>query len=151
MFGKAALKLAAIGSSLLLVGGFVSYRAGAFDRFFRPATTEVMGGSKSREVFGEFEKAQSQPPDDPASAESEVMMFSSKSSLVISEDDVDPTPAPPSTSPPPSDRIIQAGSKSMMIDLTPPAPAPNPEPDSALRGNGNDGPPSKFNNLRKTP
>jgi len=156
MFGKASLKLAVIGSSLLLVGGFVSYRAGAFDRFFgagdgsQTISSELIGGSKSAEVFGEFEeRSLVSPADDPAAPQPDAMIYSTKSSPMIEVHKGLATtpPTPPVASPPPSDRVLQAGSKAMMIDLTPP-PSPNPEPDSAPNGR-----PPAFpqDNARKAP
>jgi hypothetical protein len=51
----AFLKLAAVASSLLLVGGFVSYRAGAFDRLLgtsaRPADPELLPSSKVKQIL----------------------------------------------------------------------------------------------------
>jgi hypothetical protein len=70
----ALLKLAAVVSSVLLVGGFVSYRAGAFTGLMEtgeqpaePASSpdpekNLMGGSKSKTISFEPPAAQQPPP-----------------------------------------------------------------------------------------
>src|ERR1051325_7543524 len=51
MNGKALVKLTAIATSLVLVAGFVCYRAGAFDRFVgRSDRPSSMGGTKSQQI-----------------------------------------------------------------------------------------------------
>src|SRR4051812_16855929 len=54
---KTILKVAVILSSVLLVSGFLAYRAGAFDRLFGPA---IMSSSKSCRAF---DPDQLSPPD----------------------------------------------------------------------------------------
>ncbi len=82
------LKVATVVSSVLLVGGFVSYRAGAFDWLTgtgaRPANSEsspaldpsLLSGSKSDLIFREPANSQ-QPP--PAAQPAPAIMSGSKS------------------------------------------------------------------------
>jgi hypothetical protein len=128
------LKLAAVVSSLLLVGGFVSYRAGAFNW--------LLGTSARPE-----EAASEQPPPDTAQP-AQTIMYSSKWGVFVA-------PSPPSTpseqAPAPSQQpaagttqpapAIMSGSKSFLdagyrltlelselLDAPPPAPSQPPLP-----------------------
>ena len=90
------IRLAAVASSLLLVGGFVAYRAGAFSRTNTPIDTGLSG-----------ETSPSPPPKDTT------MMGGSKSMNVFIPD----FKQPPMGSNPPT---IMSGSKSL-APLVPPA------------------------------
>lgn len=124
------LRPAAIASSLLLVGGFVAYRAGAFDRYFRPAAPlegvelEMMSGSKSDGMF-----------DTPADYVSPTLDIpSTKWSPVITQEDIAPTtPVPVPSSP--SDPVFQSSSKAMVLDLKPPSNNAPPTPPASQTAN----------------
>ncbi len=60
---SALVKLAAVASSLLLVGGFISYRAGAFDALLKPSPQPA--------------EPESTPVSDPT------IMYSSKSGTIV--------------------------------------------------------------------
>src|SRR5258708_33171261 len=57
--GKLILKIAVVLSSVVLVSGFVAYRAGAFSRLIGPT---IMSSSKSRQVFDASLSDSAQPP-----------------------------------------------------------------------------------------
>jgi hypothetical protein len=150
MSSKPVLKVVAVASSLLFVGAFVAYRAGAFDRFWRPtegsfdgAKADIMGGSKSDGMFGDDAAPATTSSEGELSAEETQkieMFFSTKSAPVF--DDVNPT----FTTPPayedqveasnmprsPNDRTIQPGSKAMVLDIYPPTTNAPPPPVSQL-------------------
>jgi len=129
------LKLAALSTSIILVAAFVSYRAGAFDRFFKSNAAPVDPGtapdgfntmiysSKSAEIIP--------PPAGQAtdSAPPAVFMGGSKYAPIV------PTPPPGSATNPPtqSPEVFMGSSKSLI--LTDPkakakqgTQAPNPAP-----------------------
>jgi hypothetical protein len=114
---KLVLKLAVIASSVLLLAGFVAYRAGAFNWLFEPA---LMGSSKSAKIFLPPATTQPQPPEvtplDPT------IMSSSKSIAPLI---VQPPPASPADKPPAP--VILPGSKSDTI-VKPPANKPADAP-----------------------
>jgi hypothetical protein len=135
------VKVAVVASSLLLVGGFVSYRAGAFDALMGPSAQPAEP------------TAPQQPP--PGATESAPAMMSSSKSLILSNAPPYQPPATPeqgayklnltvtdppgaSQSPPPATTkaapTIMSGSKASFGPVikipdsnpaTPPTPAPN--------------------------
>jgi hypothetical protein len=128
------LKIAVGVSSLLLVSGFVSYRAGAFNRFLSPSDTPTvpttLGGSKFKTVI---EPPSSNPPY--ASSPDLAIMSSSKSIILAPPSTVTvpaPTPAQqPSPAPTPSPTVIPSP-KAGPIFTPPPAPiTPPPAPNTA--------------------
>src|SRR5262249_50219429 len=128
---NALLKLAVVASSVLLLSGFVSYRAGAFNWLLQTSTPQAHSGSSPS-----VEPTPSQPRA-PASAEpAPIMMSSSKSALVVppSTTGVRPPatskqPASDATAPRPA---ILPGSKSAPI-FVPPQGAQPPNPPSSRR------------------
>jgi hypothetical protein len=102
------LKVAAILSSVLLVSGFLAYRAGAFNRLFGPS---MMGSSKSGRAF---------EPDQlttPGAVQTDpTLMYSSKSIAPLIPPAGSSTQVPGQQSP-----TILPGSKSAPI-LVPPGP-----------------------------
>jgi hypothetical protein len=138
------LKIAAVTSSVLLVGGFIAYRAGAFDRLMGSGTTDpapaAMGGSKSKVLITEpkpADTAEKQPTVAPVQLSEEekrrMLMYSSKS--IILSDSVHRTPVdrvpnttqqpPPDTKPP----SIMPSSKSAFPLIPVPSVPPSPSPD----------------------
>src|SRR5260370_36850146 len=110
------LKLAVIASSVLLLSGFVAYRAGAFNWLFTPT---IMSSSKSHQIFGA--PATTQEPPTEATTLDPTIMYSSKSMapLIVQ-------PAPISSGAPPAGTTqlaptILPGSKSAIL-ITPSAP-----------------------------
>src|SRR5262245_36528053 len=97
------LKLAAVGSAIVLVGGFVAYRAGAFDRLRTPTESSPL----TEEVPG--------PNLAPQTEESPTIMVGSKSAPVFTQ----PQSAPPSTTTQPPKQVFLGGSKSL-APLIPP-------------------------------
>lgn len=109
---KTILKVAVILSSVLLVSGFLAYRAGAFNTLFGPS---MMGSSKSGAIF---KPDQTAPPNtiqfDPT------IMSSSKSIAPLIP------PSGSSTQVPGQQGVtIMPGSKSAPV-LIPPAPSASP-------------------------
>jgi hypothetical protein len=147
------LKVGAVASSLLLVSGFVAYRAGAFDLYFRPADpfegikSEIMSGSKSDGMFEPSAEYVSPTVAGEEQTPSATMIYSTKSAPIF-EEPLQPTvtapetsnekaneqdpfaePEAPTTTPAAvNDRVIQAGSKAMVLDLQPPNPKAPPQP-----------------------
>lgn len=122
---NAMLKVAAVGCSVLLAAGFVSYRAGAFDWLNPPPPAESTPGPSDEAVTA--------PPAGPTEATSELLppaiLYSSKSGAIV------PPPAPATggnkSSPPPA----FIGSSKSLAPLIPPAaqkpatpPAQTPTP-----------------------
>lgn len=123
---RAVLKVAAVGSSILLVAGFVSYRAGAFDWLAGPAPQPV------EPEPAPIADATNQPADDPPPAVSPLttpaILSSSKSAIIVS-----PPVGGQATGPAQSHPPIIGGTKSggpIFPSASPPAPpasqAPNP-------------------------
>jgi hypothetical protein len=109
---KTPVRLAAVASSVLLVAGFVAYRAGAFDRpKAEPEPAGVSGetaspGSQDAPIAGT-------PVTDPA------MISGSKSAIFI----VPPQPAAPSaTTPAPKGPPAFIGGSKSLAPLIPPSP-----------------------------
>ncbi len=142
------LKLAVVASSVLLVGGFVSYRAGAFNRFSEtsapptgsePSLTfdqSLLSGSKSEIIFRE--PAASQQPPAVTGQPTPTIMGGPKYKAPLIDPFAPDTPAPlqqppPPTAPPaPAAPAIMSGSKSLAPLVIPPAPiTPNSPPPSA--------------------
>src|SRR5262249_19185761 len=143
------LKIAAVTSSVLLVGGFIAYRAGAFDRLMGSGTTDpapaAMGGSKSKVLITEPapadtpEKQPSAPATQLSEEEKRRMLMDSSKSIILS-DSVSRTPSttnPTAGQQPPSDTkqsppTIMPSSKSAFplipVPSAPAAPSPN-QPD----------------------
>jgi hypothetical protein len=113
---KALVKAAAVGCSVLLAAGFVSYRAGAFDSFLRPARAPVEPDpAPAVEGTPAGQPAPETLPDPPA------MLSSSKSIILAPAPKSSPGgPAAPPAQPAPP---IIGGSKSL-APLIPPAPPP---------------------------
>lgn len=109
---NAILKAAAVGCSVLLAAGFVSYRAGAFDWLNPPPVAEP--------TLTPSEESVTAPPAESAPAKSELVppaiLYSSKSGAIV------PPPAH-STGAPSSPAPIIGGSKSL-APLIPPSPPP---------------------------
>ena len=113
---RAVLKVAAVGSSILLVAGFVSYRAGAFD---------WLGGSVPQPVEADPAPVVDVAPElvaDPPTAINPltppVVLSSSKSAIIVTP----PSPTPPGGSqsgPAQTHPPIIGGSKSL-APLIPP-------------------------------
>jgi len=107
VLSRSVIRLSVMASSVLLVGGFVSYRAGAFDwlKNSEPAPTQ-MGGSKIRQVTfpSDFQ------PQEKATPQTIIMSGSKSLAPII----VNPTP--------PGDQ------PSLPATPPPQQPAPNPSP-----------------------
>jgi hypothetical protein len=132
------LKLAALASSVLVAGSFISYQAGAFNRLLAPraATSEsasdtpvtIMSGTKSRI----FSSATSNAPDTFSTSGAYQL------SLTISPDDPSSPPPDPPPTPPngtSAEMTIMYGTKSpqfrgLIEGLTPAA-----QPDAAAKPN----------------
>ena len=105
-------KIAAVVSAVLLVGAFVSYRAGAFERFLKPEPqppTEPQAEPAGETPAGTDQKSQ-------------VFIYSSKSAPAF-------TPAPAPTTPVPEKPVFLGGSKSIVLTPTsgfPPGTASKP-------------------------
>ncbi len=90
------IKVATITSSVLLVAGFVSYRAGAFNWLTgneaAPAAPGFLGGSKSKVLIEPTSQtpAQGQTPASPSPA-----FMSSSKSIILVDPPPEPTPATP--------------------------------------------------------
>ena len=78
------IKVAAVASSVLLVGVFVSYRAGAFNWLVGTDTNEpkIMGGSKYKVLFEPTSTAQETPAGS-ASRLHPAFMYGSKSIIFV--------------------------------------------------------------------
>ena len=126
---RAVLKVAAVGFSVALAAGLISYRAGAFDWLDRPepppvgsepepaANPVLLDSSKSGRAILPPTGEQTTQPKSPA------MLSSSKFAIVV------PPPAPEATPPAKTNPPILGGSKSIapLIPPTPPASqTPNP-------------------------
>jgi len=122
---NAILKAAAVGCSVLLAAGFVSYRAGAFEWLSPPPPAESIPSAA--------EGAVTAPPAAPTEATPELVppaiLYSSKSGAIV------PPPAPAtgaSTSSPPPQFIGSSKSLAPLIrpapqkPATPPAQSPTP-------------------------
>jgi hypothetical protein len=103
---NALLKLAAVASSVVLLAGFVCYRAGAFRRLLQtdpPHADSLMGSSKSKVLIvppspdtpSDRPPAPSQEPASRATESKRTMMSGSKSSYVFSLQLEDTEMAPP--------------------------------------------------------
>jgi hypothetical protein len=147
---NALLKLAAVVSSLVLFGGFVSYRAGAFNSLLGPGENAADSGSSAT---GDEPYKLELTTSDPLTFEgrlgrtSDALMSSSKSIILFNEQPRPNTPsAPPATTPqqPPPDAAqrpptIMSSSKSaavfvpaQSITATPP-PAPSQQAPPATK------------------
>jgi hypothetical protein len=119
---NAILKAAAVGCSVLLAAGFVSYRAGAFDWLNPPPNAEPTSTPPAESVTA--------PPAEPTQAKSELVppaiLYSSKSGAIV------PAPAPSTGAPSPA---IIGGSKSI-APLIPPSPPPAQKPASPPNESG---------------
>ncbi len=120
------VKIAAITSSVLLVGGLVAYRAGAFN-WVKEDKPTTMGGSKSKTVIDPV------PPDttpaETAPATDLSIMSGSKSAILI----VPPAPGSGAQSPTtqqPSPTIIYS-SKSMAPVISLPTPKSSQPPSAS--------------------
>jgi hypothetical protein len=105
------LKLAAVASSVVLVAGFVSYRAGAFDGAGRPDSSAVESEPNPTE-------AADQAPVE--GAPSEAMMSGSKSIIFVVPPS-SPSPGGSTAGRPPA---IMSGSKSVAPLIPPAGPPP---------------------------
>jgi hypothetical protein len=134
------LKIAAVTSSVLLVGGFIAYRAGAFDRLMGSRTADpAMGGSKSKVLITEpkpADTAEKQPTVSPVQMSEEekrrMLMYSSKSIILSDSVHRTPTDSVPNTTqqPPPDTKpaspTILPGSKAAPLISPPSVPMPSP-------------------------
>lgn len=111
---NAVLKLAAVASSAVLVAGFVSYRAGAFD-WVRSTNPPAVEPGQAADANGTDGTA----PQSPDPGLTNVMLSGSKSGIYI----VPPGSTPPGGSTAGASPPIMAGSKSI-TPLIPPAPSP---------------------------
>jgi hypothetical protein len=120
---KALVKAAAVGCSVLLAAGFVSYRAGAFDSFLRPTPAPVDSDPAPAA------DATPTPATDPPAAQNPltppVILYSSKSGAIVTP------PAPsvgPSTTPAQKPPTFIGGSKSIAPLIPPPPTSQSPNP-----------------------
>jgi hypothetical protein len=113
---SAALKLAAVASSALLIAGFVCYRAGAFDWPGRPASPAVEPASAPGESPPD---ATAQQPADPLVTDA--MLSGSKSAIFVVP------PGQTAGSPPAGggSTVVLPGSKSI-APVIPPSPPAQP-------------------------
>jgi hypothetical protein len=123
---RAILKLTAVASSALLVAGFVSYRAGAFDWLNRPESQPaadpgetMFPSSKLTQIARPTDVPPENTPVDPA------MLSGSKSAMVLIPPP--PTAAAPAPKSPPT---FIGGSKSIAPVIPPKAPPVNPQASS---------------------
>jgi hypothetical protein len=112
------LKIAAVLSAIVLVGGLVSYRAGAFDKLFSPPETPPEQ---------QTEPEPTPEPETPPSAQSDLdalLMSTSKSAGVL----IPPKKSAPKseTTAPPKQQIMP-GSKSLAPLIPPKSPADAPK------------------------
>lgn len=133
---QSLLKAAAVTSSVLLVSGFVCYRAGAF-HWLKAQTTSMMSGTKSTfQTVGQSlgspsnhsgtEPANSSPKEAPSpTAVPAPIMPGPKSGFVLPPETVPPPFLKPSNEPPapPKKPIIMGGVKSEEI-FSPNQPVP---------------------------
>jgi hypothetical protein len=123
------LKLAAVVSAVLLVGGFVGYSAGAFGWLLGNTREKYMGGSKSKAIYIP------DSPKQPSSGDAQVdptLIYSSKSGRIF----LPANPQQPPSGTPKKEPTFMGGSKSISITplIPPPAstqpatapPAPSP-------------------------
>ena len=111
-----ALKVAAVLSAVLLSGGFIGYRGGAFNWLVKPAPEKMLGSSKLKVLS--FEAAPDVPPAETVSTPSS------------EEPAAAPNQQPPEATPRPT---LIPGSKSILIaqpnyilpSLNEPLPAPS--------------------------
>ena len=115
---KTPVKLAAVASSVLLVAGFVAYRAGAFDSpMAEPQPAGV--NDETTSLSSQDGPVAVTPVTDPA------MISGSKSAIFI----VPPQPAAPSgTAPAPKSPPAFIGGSKSLAPLIPPPPARSPAP-----------------------
>jgi hypothetical protein len=69
------IKVAAVTSAILLIGGFICYSAGAFDWLRKPSRSTTMGGSKSKVIY------ESKWPIEPTSLDSSSTKYELNRSL----------------------------------------------------------------------
>lgn len=129
---QSLLKVAAIASSVVLVSGFVCYRAGAFN--WLTARTRMMSGTKStfqtieQQLSAPLETASPEPqtdaPPQPTTVPAPIMP-GPKSGFVLPPEAVPPPFLKPSNEPPvpPKPPIIMGGVKSEEI-FSPNRPVP---------------------------
>jgi hypothetical protein len=110
---RALLKWAAVGCSVLLAAGFVSYRAGAVDWLSPPPPTAPEDGAAADDATPTPTPEQDMPAATPLTPPA--VLYSSKSGAII----VPPTQASPSKPAP-----IMGGSKSISPLIPPSTPTP---------------------------
>jgi hypothetical protein len=118
----AALKLAAVASSVVLVAGFVSYRAGAFEWLSKPDVQST--GDPGETILPSSKVSQiAQPKDVPAgqTGTDPAMMSGSKSIIFV----VPPSSPQPGGSTAGSPPPIMGGSKSLAPVIPPASPPPS--------------------------
>ncbi len=109
---KPYLKVASVVSAVLLVGAFVSYRAGAFERFTKPESQPAVAAPTPDPEA---------PPVLSVEQSPQTFMYSSKSAPAFTPE----APAHPAGSPP----TYLGGSKYIVVAPTPAdPPKPNPPP-----------------------
>jgi hypothetical protein len=119
------LKLAVVGSSCLLAGGFVSYRAGAFKRLTEPGDAPaMMPSSKLSRVFvDEQNKDGTESPSGSTDAAPPPTLMSGSKSILLPE--APPAERPPDTAkqaPPAAAPTVMPSSKSAPVFVAPPLP-----------------------------
>jgi hypothetical protein len=121
---NAILKLAAVASSAVLVAGFVSYRAGAFDWAGATGSPTAESGpdpaSDENAAVGNPSEPAGQPAVSPVT--SPVMLSGSKSGIFI----VPPSSTPPGGSTVGASPAIMGGSKTIAPLIPPASPSPTP-------------------------
>jgi hypothetical protein len=107
------LKVAAVVSALLLSGGFIGYRGGAFNRIVKPAPEKMLSSSKLKVLS--FESVPDAPP-----AETIPTPSSEQPAAV-------PNQQPPEASPRPT--LMQGSKRGVIFEPTlPPLNEPQPAP-----------------------
>ena len=125
---RSLLQLAAVASSALLVAGFVSYRAGAFD--WLGASEAPPAGDPGETVLPGTKRAEiARPSDAPAQATvaDPAVLSGSKSALVLippAPGIQAPDPPPPAPAPAPKGPPAFIGGSKSIAPLIPPKAAP---------------------------
>ena len=123
---KAILKVGAVGFSVLLAGGLISYRAGAFDWLNRPEPSPVEPESEQAGdpiLFHSSKSGAAIPPSTSEPAKTSPLFLSgSKSAMPVVP--IQSAQVGPATTPPPANPPIMGGSKSI-APLIPPSPPPS--------------------------
>lgn len=106
------LKLCAVASSLLLAGGFVSYRAGALDWLRKPAATAIETPTARDDIIVADPLKEATTPANRATADGQLLWSSKSGAVFVAPQTTTPVVEPPVTVE--EAPVIFSGSKSLM-------------------------------------